>query len=220
MKMSRVTIVRKGMRHLNLRVRPEGEVVLSVPYDCADEEIARLLKKREAWIEEKLAFFRRFASPAAREYVSGENVPYLGRNYRLRIIESAEEGVSFQRGYVRLFVKNRTDRERKKRLLEGWYRKRAQVRFAKAMELYISRVGVAPKEVAIRRMKSRWGSCIPATRRILLNLRLIEKPTACIEYVVLHELAHLLYPSHDRAFYNFLDLHMPDWRGRKERLER
>jgi predicted metal-dependent hydrolase len=217
--MSRVTIVRKGVRHLNLRVRPEGEVVLSVPFDCTDEEIARLLQKREAWIAEKLAFFRRFASPEAREYVSGENMPYLGRNYRLKVIESTEEGVSLQRGYVQLFVKNRADRERKRRLLEGWYRARARVRFAKALDLYIPRIGVAPQAVTIRKMKSRWGSCSPATGRVTLNLRLIEKPTACIEYVALHELAHLVHPNHDRAFYDFLDLHMPDWRERKERLE-
>ena len=217
--MPQVTIVRKGERHLNLRVRSEGEVMLSVPFDCTDEEIARFLKKRDARIEEKLAFFRRFASPKAREYVSGENVPYLGRNYRLKVIESLDEGVSLQQGYVQLFVKDRADTERKKRLLEEWYRKRAQVHLIKATELYIPRLGVAPQTVTIRRMKRRWGSCNPATGHITLNLRLIEKPTACIEYVALHELAHLLHPNHDRAFYNFLDLHMPNWQERKKRLE-
>ena len=215
----RVQIVKKDIKHIRLKVRPDGEVVLTVPPDCSEGEIAHVLRKREEWIAQKIAFFKSHTPLVAREYVSGENCPYLGRNYRLKVIESLEEGVKLQRGYVQLFVREREDFERKKRLLKAWFRQKAQIHFGKALAVYTPLVGVEPRTVTIREMKSRWGSCNPAKGTISLNLRLIEKPSACIEYVVLHELAHLIHPGHDRKFYSFLDLHMPDWRRRKRKLE-
>ena len=154
-----------------------------------------------------------------KEYVSGENFRYLGRNYRLKVIESKEEGVKLQRGYIQVFVKDTMNYDKKQKLIKSWYTQKAKIHFQKAIEKYKPIVKREIAIIRIREMKTRWGSCNPSKGYINLNLKLIEKPTECIEYVVFHELAHLVHPNHSAKFYNYLSLFMPDWRKRKNRLE-
>lgn len=214
-----ITIIRKDVKHINLKVKPSGEVILTAPTHSDERDIAYVLKKRAGWIDKKIAFFEAHRDSVKKEYVSGENVRYLGRNYRLKVIESQEEGVKLQRGYVQVFVKRRDNLERKKKLLKQWYMQKAKHHFYKAIEKYQPLVQKEIDRICIREMKTRWGSCNPSKGYINLNLKLIEKPTECIEYVVFHELAHLIHPDHSLRFYDYLDLYMPDWRRRKERLE-
>lgn len=214
-----ITIIRKDVKHINLKVKPSGEVILTAPTHSDERDIAYVLKKRAAWIDKKIAFFEAHRDRGEKEYVSGENVRYLGRNYRLKIIESQEEGVKLQRGYVQIFVKRKDDFARKQRLLKQWYMQKAKHHFHKAIEKYHPLVQKEIDRISIREMKTRWGSCNPFKGYINLNLKLIEKPTECIEYVVFHELAHLVHADHSLRFYDYLDLYMPDWRRRKERLE-
>ncbi|MCB4758778.1 MAG: M48 family metallopeptidase [Sulfurovum sp.] len=214
-----VTIVRKGVKHIHLKVKPSGEVILTAPTDSNKREIEYVLQKRAGWIDKKIAFFDTHRDVVEKEYVSGENFKYLGRNYRLKVIGSQEEKVKLQRGYLQVFTKETANIERKKKLLQAWYRQKAQIYFSKAIEKYKPIVKQEIETVRIREMKTRWGSCNPSKGYINLNLKLIEKPTECIEYVVFHELAHLVYADHSMEFYNYLSLFMPDWKKRKERLE-
>ena len=214
-----IQIIKKNVKHINLKVKPTGEVILTAPTDCNERDIAYVLKKRADWIEKKIAFFNAHRDVSEKEYVSGENFHYLGRNYRLKVIESKEEKVKLQRGYLQVFAKDKDHRERKKRLLRAWYSTKAEIHFTKAIEKYKPVVKQEIDTVRIREMKTRWGSCNPAKGYINLNLKLIEKPTECIEYVVFHELAHLVHADHSVKFYNYLNLFMPDWKRRKERLE-
>jgi predicted metal-dependent hydrolase len=213
-----IQIIKKDIKHIHLKVKPNGEVILTAPMESRENEITYVLNKRAEWIEKKLAFFDAHRDAGEKTYVSGENVRYLGRNYRLKIIEKPEEGVKLQRGYMQIFVKDKKNLGRKKRLLQEWYRQKAQIRFHKAIEKYKPLIRKEITTIRIREMKARWGSCNPAKGYINLNLKLIEKPAECIEYVVFHELAHLIHADHSRRFYAYLDLHMPDWRRRKERL--
>ena len=214
-----VQIVKKDVKHINLKVKPSGEVILTAPTDSNERDIEYVLKKRADWINKKIAFFDTHRDIEEKEYVSGENFRYLGRNYRLKVLESREEGVKLQRGYLQIFVKNTVDIERKKRLLHKWYSQKAKLHFSKAIEKYKPIVKQNIETVRIREMKTRWGSCNPSRGYINLNLKLIEKPTECIEYVVFHELAHLIHANHSVKFYNYLNLFMPDWKKRKVRLE-
>ena len=215
-----ICIVKKDVKHINLKVKPSGEVILTAPTDSDERDIEYVLKKRADWIEKKIAFFDAHREVTQKKYVSGENFRYLGRNYRLKVIESAEVGVKLQRGYLQVFVKNTANIESKKRLLRAWYKEKAQIHFMKAIYKYKPIVKQEIETVRIREMKSRWGSCNPSKGYINLNLKLIEKPTECIEYVVFHELAHLVHTDHSVKFYNYLTLFMPDWRKRKARLEK
>jgi len=216
-----IKIVKKDVKHINLKVKPSGEVVLTAPTDSNERDIAYVLKKRAEWIDKKIAFFDAHRDVHVKEFVSGENFCYLGRNYRLKVIECRDlEGVKLQRGYLQVFVKDTANYEKKQRLIKAWYTQKAKIHFQKAIEKYKPIVKQEIETVRIREMKTRWGSCNPAKGFINLNLKLIEKPTVCIEYVVFHELAHLVHADHSAKFYNYLNLFMPDWKKRKERLER
>ena len=213
-------IVRKDVKHINLKVKPNGQVILTAPIDSNEKDIEYVLKKRAGWIGKKIAFFDEHRDEIEKEYVSGENFCYLGRNYRLKVIEGKEEVVKLQKGYLQVFVKDTANLERKKRLVKTWYMVKAEIHYMKAIEKYQSVVKKDIANICIREMKTRWGSCNPAKDYINLNQKLIEKPTECIEYVVFHELAHLVHTDHSKQFYNYLNLFMPDWKKRKDRLER
>lgn len=214
-----IEIVKKDVKQINIRVKPNGAVILTAPPKTTDAHIAYVIKKRTEWIDKKIAFYQEHQTQTPKEYVSGENFRYLGRNYRLKVIESKSEGVKLQRGYLQVFVKNTVNLERKKRLVKAWYLAKAEIHFLKAIEKYKPIVKKEITNIRIREMKTRWGSCNPAKGYINLNSELIKKPTECIEYVVFHELAHLAHADHSHKFYSYLNLFMPDWKKRKERLE-
>ena len=214
-----IEIVKKDVKHINLKVKPNGEVILTAATDSSERDIEYVLKKRADWIDKKIAFFQSHKEVGKKEYVSGENFCYLGRNYRLKVIESQEEEVKLQRGYLQIFLKDRDNYEKKKKLIKEWYTQKAKIHFQKAIDKYKPIVKKEIATVRIRDMKTRWGSCNPSKGFINLNLKLIEKPTECIEYVVFHELAHLVHSDHSVNFYNYLNLYMPNWRKKKERLE-
>ncbi|SFV49930.1 Putative predicted metal-dependent hydrolase [hydrothermal vent metagenome] len=214
-----IEIIKKDVKHFNLKVKPDGKVILTAPTNSNKRDIEYILKKRADWIDKKITFFQSYKEVDKKEYVSGENFCYLGRNYRLKVIESQEEGVKLQRGYLQVFVKDTANYERKQRLIKAWYTQKAKIHFQRAIEKYKPIIKQKIATVRIREMKTRWGSCNPNKGYINLNLKLIEKPTQCIEYVVFHELAHLVHADHSMRFYNYLNLFMPDWKKRKDRLE-
>ena len=214
-----VKIVRKDVKNITLKVRPNGEAILTVPNSASDEHIKFIIQKRAKWISQKRAFFASFKMPQ-KEYVSGEDFRYFGRSYRLKVVQSKEERVKLQRGYLELFVKDKSDLKRKENLIYKWYHERATLYFFNILQEFNKIVKQDIKSVKIRQMKTRWGSCNPYKSYINLNIELIKKPKSCIEYVVFHELAHLHYPDHSKKFYDYLSLYMPDWQKRKEILER
>jgi len=214
-----IQIIKKNVKNITLKVKPTCEVIIVVPQFTTDNHIEYILKKREDWIAKKLAFYRENYKPQKKEYVSGENVKYLGKNYRLKIIQSEDESVKLQRGYIQIFIKDKEDLERKKRLLNEWYHIKAENYFKKIIAKYSKLLDVSVQKVRIRQMKTRWGSCNSVKSYINLNIELIFKPLNAIEYVILHELAHLIHPNHSREFYNYLSTYMPDWKKRKEKLE-
>ncbi|WP_462107918.1 M48 family metallopeptidase [Campylobacter concisus] len=214
-----VKIVRKDVKNITLKVRPNGEAILTTPKAASDEHIKFIIEKRAKWIAKKRTFFASFKTPQ-KEYVSGEDFKYLGRSYRLKVVQSKEERVKLQRGYLELFVKDKSDIKRKENLIYEWYYEKAMLYFFNILQEFNKIVKQDIKSVKIRQMKTRWGSCNPYKSYINLNIELIKKPRACIEYVVFHELVHLLYPDHSKKFYDYLTLYMPDWQKRKEILER
>ena len=216
---SDVKIIKKNVKNITLKVRPNGEAILTAPNSASDEHMEFIIKKRAKWIAQKRAFFASFKMPE-KEYVSGEDFRYLGRSYKLKVVQSKEERVKLQRGYLELFVKDKSDIKRKENLIYEWYYEKAMLYFFNILQEFNKIVKQDIKSVKIRQMKTRWGSCNPYKSYINLNIELIKKPKACIEYVVFHELVHLLYPDHSKKFYDYLTLYMPDWQKRKEILER
>lgn len=213
-----VKIIKKDIKNFSIKVKPSGEVIINAPEDASDEHIWFVLKKREKWIVSKQEFFAKFKS-CEKELVSGEEMKYLGRSYRLKVNESKEEFVRLNRGTLELFVRDKNNFKKKQKLLDEWYKDRALICFFNIINEFNKIVKRDIKSVRIRKMKTRWGSCNAAKSYINLNLELIKKPKKCVEYVIFHELAHLVHPDHSKNFYEYLSVYMSDWQERKRVLE-
>lgn len=204
-----------------IHVDPDGRVLIDAPLHVADPEIRVAVMRRLAWIHRRLMEVesrKRLLTP--REYVSGETVHYLGRRYRLKVLSTQREhGARLRGGYLEVSVSNRAP-EVVRKALEQWLRNRAgevlPQRLAKVSERL--RWVKAKPPISIRRMSRQWGSCSP-NGRIALNVDLIRVPMPCIDYVLLHELCHLKAHNHGPSFYRLLNLHLPDWKQIKSRLD-
>ena len=216
--MHSVEILRKDVKNFTLRVKPNGKTELVVPLLATKKHIDKILEKRKNWIDEKKEYISKFKS-VEKKLISGENMKYLGKNYRLKVYETYKnERVILSRGKLNLYVKNKDDYNKKLNLIECWYKEKAMIHFLNTVNKYNKITQKDSINVRIRKMKTRWGSCNKTKKYINLNLNLIKKPKICIEYVVFHELAHLIYPNHSKDFYNYLSLYMSDWKEREKIL--
>jgi len=205
------------VKNANIKVKPTGEVILTVPFRVGEKEIADILEKRAAWINEKLKYFKSLPQQIV-NYHSGEKVQFLGDVYELNVIESEIEHVKLDHNHLNIYARNVHDRIRKKRILDIWYKEQAAHYYKVAIDKYIGFVNKPVNNLTIRNMKTRWGSCNQKKGYINLSLELIKKSIPAIEYVVLHELTHLLYYHHDKHFYGYMSQYMPDWKIRRSLL--
>ena len=215
-----VDVIRKKIKNIHLRVYPPaGTVRLSVPVQMDRTEIHRFAVSRIDWIREHQQKIRERPRPAEVALVDGEQHCLLGKPYSLRVVErSAAAGVSCTENELILQVRPGADQAKRAAVLDGWYREQMQQSLAALVEPWQRRMGVTVTTMKVRRMKTRWGSCTPRTGAIRMNLELIKKPPECLEYVLVHELAHLLEPSHNQRFKSLMDEFLPDWRERKATL--
>lgn len=213
---------------LGITVTPDLEVLVKAPVDTAVDIIKERLRKKAPWIIRQLSFFLSFQPRLTdRKFVGGETHLYLGKQYRLKVI-SDESGVMSGEG-VKLkgqFLEVHTAKKDKvKELVEAWYLEKARERFHQLalplFDAFIKRnnMEAAVYNLSIRQMPTRWGSCT-AKGRIILNPELIKAPKACIEYVIVHELCHLVHHDHTQKFLNLQNREMPEWEKWKNKLER
>lgn len=207
-------------KSLGITVHPDRSVTVRAPLDAPYERIMELIRKRAPWILKQQSYFLSFEPlTPARKYISGETFLYLGRQYRLKIFDAEFDQVKLKGGFIEVHTRNRS---KTKELVLGWYKKHAEARFRLIAAPWIERFkkyGVEPSQVLIKPMELRWGSCTPKGK-IILNTELIKAPKGCIEYVIVHELCHLVHHNHSAAFFELQAKEMPDWVKWKERLER
>lgn len=215
---------RKNVKNINLNIKVNGDVIISANEEVPEEYIKDFVIKKASWIERNIKYYKVHEQEnlEKKELVSGETLKYLGRQYRLKVVESQSEYVKYFRGYIYLYVKDRNNYKRKEELLSEWYDYKCKKIFIDLYnEIYtvISKYNVSPVKINIRKMKTRWGSCITSKGIIILNKDLIKAPKYCIKYVILHELIHMIYNKHSKEFYDFLYIFMPDWEERKRILD-
>jgi predicted metal-dependent hydrolase len=207
-------------KSLGITVHPNQKVKVKAPLDAPLEKIKEKVRKRAPWILKQQSYFLSFEPlTPPRRYVSGESHLYLGRQYRLKVYDSEEETVKMQRGQLDVFTK---DRSKVKKMVTDWYDRHAELKFREYAAPWIKRFekySVEPTAMVIKRMEKRWGSCTP-NGKIILNTELIKAPKGCIEYVMVHELCHLVHHNHSQAFFELQTKEMPDWQKWKDRLER
>ena len=218
-----VEIVRKRIKHLHLGVYPpEGRVRVAAPMRLDDDAVRAAVISRLAWIRRKRAEFARQPRQSRREFVSGESHYFEGRRYRLVVVESTgRTGIRLRNNaWMEMRVRPATGRDAREAMLYRWYRARLRERVPEIIAEWEPRIGVRVDDWRIRRMKTRWGTCNAAARRIWLNSELAKKPLPCLEYVVVHEMVHLIEPSHNERFREIMDRAMPGWTLRADELNR
>ncbi|EEF57020.1 protein of unknown function DUF45 [Pedosphaera parvula Ellin514] len=214
---------RSDRRTLAITVQPDLSVVVTAPKKAALENVLAKVRKRAVWVKRQQRYFSEFLPKTPpRRYVSGETHRYLGRQYRLKVVETKAAEVKMRGRFILVHTPNKEDKARVRKLVEGWYLARAKERLARSFEENVSRLGTrlgTPPQMQVRRMRKRWGSW---TRRsgVYLNPELVKTPASCIDYVVTHELCHAVQGNHGKKFYELLRHVMPDWEERKGRLER
>lgn len=218
------TFERKTVRNINLRIRSDGSVYVSAPEKAELSAVERFLAEKSDYIRSARAGFETQRAPVCEmQYISGENVTLLGRNLRIQIVKDKAEYVTSDGIYVFIHVRRPDYYNRKKNLLNAWLNEQCSSVFTEIMQQTAKRFagyGISMPELRIRNMVSRWGSCQKDKGTIALNRRLIEAPKNCIEYVVMHEFCHLVYPNHSKQFYSLLQVMLPDWRESKDLLEK
>ena len=209
-------------RTLSIHVHPDASVEVVAPAKTPLRTIKNKVRRRAAWILEQQQQFRRIEPvPQPKEYVGGETHLYLGRQYRLKIMEGIPTHVELKGRFFEITLPDKSDTQKAKALLDNWYRQHALAKLQERLDFFydlLTREDIPYPILELRRMPKRWGSCTPEGK-ILLHPDLIQKPIYCIDYVILHELCHLKEHHHGKEFYALLSKYMGDWEWRKERLE-
>lgn len=207
-------------KSLGITVTPEMEVLVKAPFDTSLEKVKEKIKKKAPWIIKQQSFFLSFQPRTPqRKYVSGETHLYLGRQYRLQIHIGNEESVKLKGKFIEVTagVKSRV-----KDLLNDWYLQHARAMFhaiAQPLIEKFKKYKVEPSSIVLRDMPTRWGSCTPKGK-IIINPELIKAPKGCIEYVIIHELCHLVHHDHTQKFIDLQTKEMKDWEKWKMKLEK
>ncbi|TAN27651.1 MAG: M48 family peptidase [Actinomycetota bacterium] len=214
-----IELVRKEIKNLHLRVYPpEGRVRITAPNLLSTDAVVRVVEQRIKWIQAQR--LKVAAGAAQPNYEDGEIHWFAGNRCRLSVVGTVGKPTVeyLQPGIIRLGIRRNSTCEDKRRLLEKWYREQMRIRAPILIELWEKRLGVELYEWRIRKMSTRWGSCNVRAKRIWLSLELIKKPNECLEYVVVHEIMHLLEPGHGPKFTARMDLALPNWRDLKRKL--
>lgn len=215
-----VLLVRKAIKHIHIKVcPPDGRVSISAPLRTSWPILERVIREKLAWIRDRQAGISRLGASSGQDLSEGGLVWHLGRACRLRLVEASRPGIVLaEADIMEMGLKPGAGLEQARALLDKWRREQLGVMLAAMREAWEERLGVRAAELRVKRMRTRWGSCNPRARRIWLTLELIKRPPDCIEYVLVHELLHLLEPTHNACFVRLLDKFMPDWRERKKAL--
>ena len=218
-----VSVLRKAIRHLRLGVYPPyGTVRLAAPIGASDEEIQLTILNRLPWIRRQQARFEGRPRQAQQELVTGERHYFLGQPYVLQVGERRGAArVSLQGAdSIELLVRPSSGLVDRARALEQWYREQLKELIPPLLTAWQPVMHVEAAEWGVKKMRTRWGSCNIRARRIWLSLELARKPVACLEYVVVHELTHLLERRHNQRFVAYMDQFLPTWRLSRAELNR
>ena len=216
-------VVRKPIKNLYLSVlSPYGKVRVTAPLAMKDAAIRSLLATRLIWIRKKQKKFEGLKIQARREYVSGESHYLWGRPYRLEVVyENRPSGVSIKdEDKIVLSVKPNSNRAKRAQVMLDWYRKELGNAAGVFLQRWQKTMDIRVNSCRIKKMKTRWGSCNHKAGRIWLNLELAKKPEHCLDFIIVHEMTHLLEKGHNSRFKAHMDTFMPLWRQRNKELKR
>ncbi len=216
---------RKKVKNINLRIKPNMEIYISVPMNLHRDYIENFIRSKEEWIKSVLKKVEDVKEKQKGfEYKNGEIYKFLGKEYNLIVRTGNFNGVSLKndaKSNVMILTVNENifeNTDEKKKVMEKWYFENAKKLFLKFVEKWLEILDEHVEKVAIKPMKTRWGSCNYVKKYINLNTELIKRTPFEIEYVILHELTHLKYPNHGKGFYNYIERYMPNYKVAEKML--
>lgn len=218
-----IDIVRKDIKNMHLAVYPpNGRIRLSAP-ENADSEMMRLFAiSKIGWIKKHIKNFEAQPRETPREYIAGESHYFQGKRYMLQVVERKGFNKVELKGTknIILYVRPNISKEDKAHVLKEWYRAEMKKQIPDLISKWESIIGVKTNDWAIKQMRTKWGTCNIEAKRIWLNLELSKKPIICLEYIIVHELVHLLERNHNDKFVSYMNQFMPKWRMYKAELNR
>lgn len=218
----RIEVVRKDIKNLHLSVLPpQGKVRISAPRHMNLDTIRVFVIAKLGWIKSQQRKLQAQERETPREYLDRESHYVWGRRYLLKRMEKdAAPIVELKHGKLVLQVRPGMDEARRREVLEAWYRDQLRTAVPALVAKWEPVIGVKVGRIFVQRMKTRWGGCNPSSGAIRLNTELAKKPVECLEYIVVHEMAHLLEPTHNARFTALIELFLPTWRHLRQQLNR
>lgn len=215
-----ISIKKKKMKHMYLRVLPpDGRVLVTAPNSFSDKMIREFVFSKRCWILEQRKRFEGQKVFEKHRYVTGERLDLWGKEYELLVQESARPYQVLLSGErIVMQIGKDSTTEQREQLLNEWYRMQLKQAMPAVLQKCEKLTGLSVNEWRIKNMRTRWGTCNVAKKRIWLNLQLVKKSPECLEYVVVHELVHLLERGHNARFYGYMDRFYPNWKEVRERL--
>lgn len=218
-----VVVTRKSMKKVRLKVFPSGEVLLSIPLDTPDQWITDFLNSKQKWVATKLAGFDRTKAIEKEEHIrSGASTRILGKQMIVYVVAANQKKVVITDKQVSIFTTNPEEQVDIDKQFNNWWQKSSKQYFTEVVDkLYpiIQKHGIDKPKITVKKMSTLWGSCSRKNKQVNLNFYLYKAPRPCVEYVILHEMTHFLYPNHNKEFFDFLTIYMPDWQERKKKLD-
>jgi hypothetical protein len=215
-----IELTRKAIKHAYLRVNGAGEVRMSAPRRMSDRDLEAFARSKLGWIKRQQRRLQERPQPVKHKYASGERFQVWGRTAHLLVVEQGTPSVELEGAALRLAVRPGTGSAKRQALVEGWYRSQLEEAVPGLLARWQKAIGVRVTRVTLRKMKTRWGSCSPGPRTMRLNTELARLAPEYLEYVVVHELLHLLEASHNARFKALLDHFLPGWRITRKVLNR
>ena len=216
-----IDVVRKNIKNLHLGVYPpSGRVRIAAPLNVTDDSIRLFAISKLSWIKRNQQKFAGQERIPPREYKQRESHYFQGRRYLLNIVESeaTPKVVLRNKKFIELHVKPNTPTIKKHEILTQWYRVQLKIQIPPLIEKWEQILGVKVADWQVRQMKTKWGSCSIEEKRIWINLELGKKPEQCLEYIIMHEMVHLLERHHNERFLYYMDTYLPNWKQLKTEL--
>jgi len=219
----KISLSFRERKTLRISVHPDKTITVDAPKGKKLQAVLLRVKERVPWIIKQRDYFERFQPLfTQRQYISGESYYYLGRQYRIKVHKNYRKGVKLIGKYINVYTPHANNPSEVRELLHDWYKRHAEAIFSQRLDLFnkvIKRLNVIHPDIRIRHMKKRWGSCGKAGA-IVLNTELVKASLHCIDYVIMHEICHLKIHTHNNGYFKLLSKYMPDWKKRKEKLEK
>lgn len=214
-----IDVNKKKIKNMHLYVKPpDGHVSVSAPEEMSDAAIERFVRTKLTWIKRQIQKFEGQPRQSKREYVSGETLYFWGKQYYLQVKHGNKNAVVINGDTVQLTVRKESNPDQRGKIINEWYRKKLKGEIVKVLPKWEEKTGIKAQDWKVKYMTTRWGSCNVNTGTIWLNLQLAKKTPECLEYIILHELIHLVEKNHTDRFLSLMDFYMPMWREIKAKL--